>query len=142
VSSTDARLALGVHEREQKRRDADHDEGVREVESGPEAQVEEVRHVADAQPVDQVPQAAADQEPESHGQDRMARPGLGEVEEHPEDGARGEERDDGGPAREEAERDPGIVHVPDVEGPNDVHGLAERKLRDDDLLRQLIRRQA
>ena len=68
----------------------------------------------------------------------MAGAGLGEVDEHPDDGDRGEERDRGGPAREEAERDARVRARGGSRAARDVHGVAERELGDDDLLRQLI----
>src|SRR6185312_2040804 len=140
-SAPDARLPLRRDEREKKRGDTDDDERVGEVEGGPEAEVEEVRHVADAQPVDEVSEAASDQQPERDREDRMAGARLREVEEHPDDGARREERDRGGPAREEAEGDSRVVHVPDPERADDVDRLTEPELRDDDLLGELVGRQ-
>ena len=94
--------------------------------------------MTDPEPVDEVAHAPADEEPEGHREDRVAGARLREVKEHPDDRAGGQEGDGGGPAREEAECDPRVVHVPDPERPDDVDGLAEAQLRDDDLLRQLV----
>ena len=137
-SAPDPRLPLRGHEGEEQCGHADDDEGVGEVERRPEAKVEEVRDVTDAEAVDEVPEASADQESERDRQDRMPRARLGEVEEHPQDRRRRQERDRRGPAREESERDPRVVDVPDPEGPDDVDRLPEPELRDDDLLRQLV----
>jgi hypothetical protein len=68
----------------------------------------------------------------------MPRSRAGEVDEHPDDGGRGQDRDGRGPAREEPERDAGVGDVPDFEGADDVHGLAELELADYDLLRHLV----
>ena len=68
----------------------------------------------------------------------MARARLREVEEHPDDGPRGQERHRRRPAGEEAERDARVVHVADPEGTHDVNRLTEGELGDDDLLRQLV----
>src|ERR671934_2276742 len=77
------RLAIGEDEREQQDRDPDDDEAVREVEGRPEAQVEEVRDVPEPHAVDEVRDAAADDEPERDGQDRVPRARAGEEAEHP-----------------------------------------------------------
>ena len=49
-----ARLAVGGDERDEQDRDADHDEAVGEVERRPVAEVEEVGHVPEPDPVEQV----------------------------------------------------------------------------------------
>ena len=53
--------------------DADDDEAVGEVERRPVPEVEEVRHVAEADAVDEVREAAADHEAERGRQHRMPR---------------------------------------------------------------------
>ncbi len=108
-------------------RDADDDECVGEVERRPEAEVEEVRHMTDPEPVDEVAHAPTDEQPERNREDRMASARLREVEEHPDDCTGGQEGDGGGPAGEETECDPRVVHVPDPERPDDVDGLAEAR---------------
>ena len=65
--------AVGARERGEQHRDADDDEGVREVERRPVAEVEEVRHVAEPDAVEQVRDAAADHEAE---RDRAAPDGA------------------------------------------------------------------
>ena len=85
--SVDARAARGSRSAEQQRAeqddDADDDEGVGEVERRPEAEVEEVGHVAEPDAVDEVRDAAADQQPERDGQHRVPSAGAGEEDEHP-----------------------------------------------------------
>jgi ABC-type multidrug transport system ATPase subunit len=66
------RITLGEEERGEQDENADHDEGVGEVECGPPPQVEEVGDVAESYAVEQVRRAAADHEPERHRQDRVA----------------------------------------------------------------------
>src|SRR5205814_2018 len=68
-----ARCTVGCNEREQQDRDADDDETVREVERGPELEVEEVRDVPEPNPVDEVRDAAADHEAERNRKHRMTR---------------------------------------------------------------------
>ena len=108
-------------------RDADDDEAVGEVEGGPVAQVEEVGHVPEPDPVDEVRVAAADQEPERDRQHGMARAGAREEDEHPADRERGQHDHDRRRAREEAERDPGVLDVVDRERADDVR--ATRRAR-------------
>ena len=67
--------AIAEDERAEEDRDADDDEGVREVERRPRDEVEEVGHVPEPDAVDEVGDASADDEPERDGQDRMAPPG-------------------------------------------------------------------
>ena len=119
-------------------RDADHDEAVGEVERRPPAEVDEVGHVAQPDPVDEVREAAADQQAERGGQHRMARAGAGEEDDHPDDRGRGDERDDRRRAGEEPERDAGVLDVVDRERPDDVHRLVERERARDDVLRHLV----
>ena len=71
--AAEAWLPLGGHESREQRGDADDDEHVGEVERGPEAKVEEVRHVPEPNPIREIGEAAADQEPERDGKYRMAR---------------------------------------------------------------------
>src|SRR5262245_31704565 len=71
-----ARLALRRDERDEKRGDANDDERVGEVERRPVLEVEKVCHVADPQPVDEVPEASPDQEPERDREDRVPRARL------------------------------------------------------------------
>ena len=66
-------------------RDADHDERVREVERGPVPEVDEVGHVPEPDAVDEVRDAAADQQAERGRQHRVARAGAREEDEHPDD---------------------------------------------------------
>ena len=63
--------AVGRDEREEEEPDADDDERVREVERRPVVEVEEVGHVAEPEPVDEVRGAAAEHEPDRGGQQRM-----------------------------------------------------------------------
>ena len=63
--------------------DADHDERVGEVERRPPAHVEEVGHVAQPDAVGEVREAAAEHEPERHGQHRMPRARAREERDHP-----------------------------------------------------------
>src|SRR3954447_17662589 len=62
---------VGGHERAEQDGDPDDDEAVGEVEGGPVAKVEEVRHVAEAHPVGEVGDAAADEESHGDGQKRV-----------------------------------------------------------------------
>ena len=61
---------------------------VGEVERRPPAEVEEVRHVAEAHAVDEVRDAAADQQPERRREHRVPRAGAREEDDHPADGDR------------------------------------------------------
>ena len=58
------RPAVARRQRAEQDRDADHDEAVGEVERRPPAEVDEVGHVAEADAVDEVRDAAADQQAE------------------------------------------------------------------------------
>src|SRR5919204_3651206 len=107
------RLAIGEDQREEEDPDADHDEAVGEVEGRPEAQVEEVGDVSEADGVGEVRDAAADHEPERDGQDRVARARTGEEAEHPGDRETRQDDHDRRRAREQAEGDPGVLHVVD-----------------------------
>src|SRR3954468_164939 len=117
---------------------ADDDERVGEVECGPIPKVEEVGHVAEPHPVEEIGEAAADHEPQRHREYGMAGAGSGEEEEHPRDGDACREDDDGGRAREEAERNPRVLHVVDPERADDVHRLVEGEVARDQVLRQLV----
>ena len=64
--------------------DADDDEDVGEVERGPVTQVEEIRHVAEPDAVDEIRDAAAEHEAERDREYRMSRTGAREEDEHPE----------------------------------------------------------
>ena len=55
------------------------------LKAGQQREVEEVGDVAEPHAVEQVRRAAADHEPERDGQDRMARAGAREEDEHPRD---------------------------------------------------------
>jgi hypothetical protein len=68
----------------------------------------------------------------------MAGSGLGEVDQHPADGAGRRDRDDRRPAREQPEGDPRVRDVPDPQRSGNVDGVAEGQLADDDLLRELV----
>ena len=59
--------------------DADHDEAVGQVERRPVAEVDEVGHVALADAVDQVRDAAADEQPQRDREQHVPRAGAGEV---------------------------------------------------------------
>src|SRR5918911_4448490 len=135
------RLAFGEDQRDEQDPDSDDDEAVREVEGRPEAQVEEVRHVPEPHPVDEVRDAAADNEPERDGQDRMPRAGAGEEPEHPRDGDPGEDDHDRRRAGEEAERDPRVLDMVDGERADHAHLLVEGEAARDDVLRQLVGRE-
>ena len=87
-------LRSASDERAEQDRDADDDEAVGEVERRPEPEVDEVGHVVQADPVDEVREAAADQQAERGRQHRVARARAREEDEHPDDGDRGDERHD------------------------------------------------
>ena len=105
----------------EEQRDADDDERVREVERGPAAEVEEVGHVPEPDAVDEVREAAADHEAER----RPASPGAARPERAKKTSIHAtpiavrtittRRR-----AREEPERDPGVLDVVDRERPDDV----------------------
>src|SRR5436190_9644023 len=134
------RLALGGDQRRQQDADTDHDEAVGEVERRPVAQVEEVGDVPQPHPVEEVREAAADHEPERDRQYRVPRAGTREEDEHPRDRRRRQEDHDRGRAGEEAERDAGVLDVPDPEGPDHVDTVAEYEVVVHDPLRQLVGR--
>ena len=77
--------------------------------------------------------------PSATGSTGCLRTGTREEDEHPEHRERRERDHDGRRAREEAERDPGVVDVVDRERAGDLDLLAERERARDDLLRQLVR---
>ena len=118
---------LADQQRDEQDRHADDDEAVREVEGRPVAQVEEVGHVPEPDPVDQVRGRAADQ----RGRARPAAPGAAprarEVDEHPADCERRQRRHDWRCAREEPERDARVLDVVDREGPDHVQRLVEAR---------------
>src|SRR5438128_5662191 len=66
-----ARVAVGHEERDQEDDDAEDDEAVREVERGPEAEIEEVRDMSEPDAVDEVGDAPADQQAEGDRQHGM-----------------------------------------------------------------------
>jgi len=106
--------------------DADDDEDVGQVESGPEAKIEEVRDMAEPDAVDEVRDAAAEHEAECDREHGMPGARAREEDEHPED-CEGRQRDhDRGGAREETERDPGVMDVVDRERAGDLDLFAER----------------
>ena len=76
--------------------------------------------------------------PSATGSTGMAGARAGEEDEHPEHRERGQRDHDRRRAREETERDPGVVHVVDREGAGDLDLLAQRERPRDDLLRQLV----
>jgi len=82
--------------------------------------------------------APAEDGPEGNGRHRMAPPRPGEEHGHRADGDRGHADDDGRPAAEEPECDPGVLDVVDRERPDDVDAVAERQRASDELLRELI----
>src|SRR5437870_2056152 len=133
-----ARLAVRGDERREQDRDAHDDEAVREVERGPEAQVEEVGHVPEPHAVDQVREAAADHEAERDGQERVPSAGAREEREHPRDGEAGQDDHDRRRAREEPERDPGVLNVVDRERAEYAGVLVEGKPARDEVLRELV----
>ena len=132
------RFSLGEDERGEQDADADHDAAVRDVEGRPVAEVEEVGHEAEPHAVGEVREAAADHEAERHGQHGMAGAGAREVGEHPADRDRRDDDDAGRRVREEAERDSGVLDVPDRQRPDDVDAVAERQVAGDDVLRHLV----
>ena len=89
--------------------------------------------------VDQIGDAAADDEAERDGQDRVARPRPREEVEHPRHRSDGQQDHERRRACEQPEGDPGVLDVPDRKRPDDVHRLVEPELRGHDRLRQLIR---
>src|SRR5205823_3219317 len=82
---------LGRHQREQQDRDPDGDEAVGEVERRPVLQVEKVRDVTEPHTVDEIRDAASDDEPERDRQHRVTRAGPAEEVEHPEHRNAGEQ---------------------------------------------------
>jgi len=68
--------ALAEQDRGEEDADSDDDECVGEVEGGPVAEVQEICHVAEPDPVDQVRRAPADQQSERDRQNGMARSGA------------------------------------------------------------------
>src|SRR5262245_28444917 len=129
---------VGEDERAEEDRDADDDEGVREVEGRPGDEVEEVRHVPEPDAVDEVGDAPAEDEAERDRQHRMASSGVREEHEHRADRDGGDRDHDRCAAPEEAEGDPGVLDVVDGERSDDVDALAEGEGPTDDLLRQLV----
>ena len=76
--AAEARLSFSGHECSHQDRDADDDEHVGEVERRPEANVEEVRYMSQPDPVDEVSEAASDQETERDRKNRVTSTQLGE----------------------------------------------------------------
>src|SRR6266511_4190047 len=97
------------HEHGEQNADADHDEAVREVERRPPLQVEEVGHVPQPDTVDEVREAASDDEPERDRQDGMPCTGAREEHEHPRDRDAREQDHDRGRARKQPERDSRVL---------------------------------
>src|SRR4051812_12509161 len=92
-------LTFSTQECRQQDEDADDDERVGEVERRPVAEVEEVGHVAQANAVEEIGEAAADHEPEGDRENGMPRTRAREEQEHPRNGDAGREDDDGSRAR-------------------------------------------
>ena len=129
----------GEQQRDEQDRDADDDEAVGEVERRPVAEVEEVRHVPEPDAVERgsrrcrrsagrAPPAARD----------AARPERAKKTSIQTTAIAGQHDHDRRRAREEAERDPGVLDVVDRERPDDVDLLVERELARDEVLRQLV----
>src|SRR5512132_1504937 len=133
--------ALRDEQRGEQDEHAEDDEAVGEVERGPEAQVDEVRHVPEPDAVEEVGRAAAYEQAERDGEDRVPRSGARKEDEHPGHCDRGQDRHDRRGAGEEAERDPGVLHVVDRQRPGDVPLGVEREVARDDVLRQLVARE-
>src|SRR5579862_9606593 len=140
TAATAARNMLRGEERAEQDRDADDDEAVGEVEGGTVAEVEEVGDVAEPHAIQEVRRAPADHEPECDGQHRMPGARSHEEQQHPCDRDAGEDDDDGRRAREQPERDAGVLHVVDPERADDVDAVAESEVADDDVLGQLVGR--
>src|SRR5438105_9996604 len=133
-----AARAIGEDESAEEYGDTDDDERVREVERGPRLEVEEVGDPSEPHAVEQVRDAASEDEAERDRQDRMAAAGAREEPEHPPDRHRCHGDDHGCPTRKEAERHPGVLHVADRERPDDIDALPDVQGACDHLLRQLI----
>src|SRR4051812_49915721 len=116
-------LTFRAQQRREQDEDAHDDERVGEVERRPVAEVEKVGDVAQAHAVEEIGEAPADHEPERDRENGVPSAGAREEEEHPRDGDGGREDDDSGRAREETERDAGVLHVMDPERADDVHCL-------------------
>jgi len=129
---------IGEDERAEQDRDADHDEGVGEVERRPGDEIEEVGDVPEANSIDEVRDASAEHETERDGQHGMPTTGAREEDEHRADGNRRDGDDDGRPAPEEPERDAGVLDVIDRERADDVDAVPELERSPDDLLRELV----
>ena len=94
--------------------------------------------MSEPDPVDQVRGTAPDQQAQRDRQDRMARAGAGEENEHPSDRQRSQRGDEPRRVREQAEGDPGVLDVMNRERAEHVHLVVERKLAGDDVLRHLV----
>ena len=129
---------LDGDDRHEQKQHANSDEDVGQVERWPVLRVDEVGDEAEPEPVNEVRDAAADQEPKRHRQERVASPGPREVRDHPHDCDHGEDRHCPGRVLEETERDPRVLHVVEIQRPDEVDSLAELQLSDDDRLGQLV----
>jgi len=128
---------IGEDERTEERRNPDHDEHVGEVERGPGVEIEKVRYPAQAHTVDQVRDAAAEDETQAHRQHRMAPARACEEPDHQADRESGD-RDDGARSTgEETECNARVLHVVDREGTEELDTLADLDRAAYDLLRQL-----
>ncbi len=104
----------------------DDDERVGEIERWPRDEIEEVRHVPEAYTVDQVGDAPAEDESERDRKHRMTASRACEEPEHEADRDGRHGNHERRPAREEPERDPGVLDMVDGERPDDVDAVAER----------------
>ena len=82
------RAPIAEDEADEQQDHPDRDEDVAEIERGPVLGVDEVRDVPLAHAIDEVRQAAPEQEPERHRHQRVTGTRPGEVDEHPDDGDR------------------------------------------------------
>jgi hypothetical protein len=78
--------------------------------------------------------AAADDQAEYDRQQRMPRATTREEGQQADDNQGRDYSDERGPAGEEAEGDPGVLHVRERERPDDVHFLPERPAGGDETL--------
>ena len=102
-------------------------------------QVDEVRDVPVAYAIEEVRHAAAEQQPDRDGRQPVACARAREVREHPDEREPGQADHDRKPAREDAEGDAVVAHVPERQRRRDVDRLAELQRARDRRLGDLVR---
>ena len=102
-------------------------------------QVDEVGDVPVAYAIEEVRHAPAEQQPDRDGRQPVAGARAGEVGEHPDQREPGQADHDRKPAREDAEGDAVVAHVPERQRRCDVDRLAELQRARDRGLGDLIR---